>query len=102
MIERTVRLDADRRNARALKQRTDSTLPFAGPLRLIAGHIVETGSRVGVDKPERFVLRFQMLNDPRYRDVFHDIGKITGVKGVAITQHVRSLRGPCWAPSNDK
>ncbi len=71
-------------------------------LRPVAAQVVETATGMGVQHDEGFLLLLEGLDDQGLNGVFQHVGVVAGVKGVAITQHIRSLRGPCWAPSNDR
>ncbi len=71
-------------------------------LRPLAAQVVETATGMGVQHDEGFLLLLEGLDDQGLNGVFQHVGVVAGVKGVAITQHIRSLRGPCVAPSSDR
>ncbi|MND77766.1 hypothetical protein D3C80_694630 [compost metagenome] len=77
-----------------------------GVLRLLLGpvaaQVVETAAGMGVQHDEGLLLLLEGLDDQGLDGVFQHVGMVAGVKGVAVAQHIRSLRGPCWAPSNDR
>ncbi len=68
----------------------------------VAAQVVETAAGMGVQHDEGFLLLLEGLDDQGLNGVFQHVGVVAGVKGVAITQHIRSLSGPCWAPSNNR
>ena len=68
----------------------------------VAAQVVETATGMGVQHDEGFLLLLEGLDDQGLNGVFQHVGMVAGVKGVAVAQHIRSLRGPCWAPSNDR
>ena len=68
----------------------------------VAAQVVETATGMGVQHDEGFLLLLEGLDDQGLDGVFEHVGVVAGVKGVAVAQHMRSLRGPCWAPSNDR
>ena len=55
-------------------------------MRLAAGQIVAPGAGVRVDDAEGGILFAQMQKHTREQRVFEDVGKISGVEGVAIVQ----------------
>ncbi len=66
------------------EQAADAVAPFAGALRFVGREIVEAGAGMEVDHPEWRRLVAQMHENAGEDRVLEDVGKIPGVKGVAI------------------
>ena len=75
----------------ALPQAGDA-VPELGDLGGVAfGQWIEPGAGMGVDEPVGLVLLVQVVQQLNQHDVLEHIGVVAGVKGVAVTQHGRTL-----------
>ncbi len=65
----------------------DAVQIFARALGVLAAQLIAPGARMGVQIQKRFVLLFERLNDQALDGVFEDVGVVSGVEAVAITEH---------------
>jgi len=62
----------------------DALAIFAGLLRFLARKVGHARARMGVEQEEGFLLLLQMFDDECENGMFHHIGEIAGMIGVAV------------------
>ena len=72
-------------------QAADAVLVLGELLRIAGVERIKPGTGMGVDIPERLVLLRKITRQLDQHQMFENVGVITGVKGVTITEHGRRL-----------
>ena len=75
-------------------QLADSAVPLAGLARFDAMQVIDPDAGMGIDDAKWLGLSLQMRNDAGERDVFQDIGMVSGVIGMAVVHPRNTKKAP--------